>query len=116
VNDTAYLHLVASNASTLVEEGRSYGTLPGRARVRLTILGTTIKARFTVYVSGGSISGAGHGVLHIGRGSQASFGGVLAITRGTGRYAHARGSGGLYGTLDRSSDGAVVQTLGHLSY
>jgi hypothetical protein len=39
-----------------------------------------------------------------GRGTNASFGGGLSVSHGTGRYAHTHGSGGLYGTVNRHTD------------
>jgi hypothetical protein len=42
----------------------------------------------------------------------------MTVTRGTGRYAHAHGHGGFYGTIDRENTHypAVVQTTGTLVY
>ena len=40
----------------------------------------------------------------------------MTISHGTGRYAHAHGHGGFYGTVDRHNDALVVQTTGQLSY
>ena len=40
----------------------------------------------------------------------------MSITRGTGRYVHAHGSGGFYGVLNRKTYALTVQTTGRLSY
>jgi hypothetical protein len=40
----------------------------------------------------------------------------MTVTRGTGRYRYARGKGAFYGTLNRSTYAAVMQTTGTLSY
>jgi hypothetical protein len=49
-------------------------------------------------------------------GGTASFSGTLSITRGTGGYAHAHGSGiSFTGTINRSNDSVTVHVNGKLS-
>jgi hypothetical protein len=112
--DTAHLHYVSSSGSLLLDEGKATGTLPGSMRVRLN-LGTTFTGTFTIYASGGSIEGHGSATPH-GSGTYESFSGTLTVTGGSGRYAHAHGRGGLYGTFDRDNYALVIQTTGSLSY
>jgi hypothetical protein len=112
--DTAHLHYLSSSGSLLFEEGKATGTLPGSMRVHLN-LGTTFTGSFTIYASGGSIEGHGSATPH-GSGTYESFSGTLTVTGGTGRYAHAHGHGGLYGTFDRSNYALVIKTTGSLTY
>jgi hypothetical protein len=112
--DTAHLHYVRSSGSLLLDEGKATGTLPGSMRVRLN-LGTTFTGTFTIYASGGSIEGHGSATPH-GSGTYESFSGTLTVTGGTGRYAHAHGRGGLYGTFDRDNYALVIETTGSLTY
>lgn len=115
VSDTAHLHEVKRPGSFIVEEGHASGTLPGRVRAEIS-LGAIVIATVTIYPSGGgSITGHGSGELK-GRPSEPSFGGHLTIVSGTGRYAHARGAGGLYGVLVRKTLSATVTATGKLSY
>lgn len=115
VNDTGRLHLRHASGSVLYEEGPTSGTLPGSAKVRLNV-GETVTASFTIYPrSGGAIEGRGSATLH-SSGRYSSFGGSLSVTGGTGRYAHARGAGSLYGTIERRTDQVTVQTIGTLHY
>lgn len=114
VTDTAHLHYLRESGSDLLEEGQATGGLPGRVQVRFNV-GATVTASFTISTHNGSISGHGSGTLH-GTGVYASFGGSMTVTRGTGRYAHAHGHGGFYGSLNRHSYAATVQTTGTLSY
>lgn len=116
VNDTASLHSVHTNGSTFTEEGQAKGSLPGTVRVALTLTGTSVKAVFTFYLAGGTMSGQGGGRLHIGHGGYASFGGALLVNHGTGRYRHASGSGALYGAINRNNSSAVLQATGSLHY
>jgi hypothetical protein len=114
--DTAHLHYVPrlSEGATLVEEGTATGSLPGRMRAHLNV-GATFSGTFTFYPRGGSISGHGTATPG-GSGRYESFRGTLVVTRGTGRFAHARGKAGLYGVFDRQTFALTVQTTGTLSY
>jgi hypothetical protein len=115
VKDEGHLHLVRESGSLLVEEGTATGTLPGTVKVRFDV-GPTISAQFTIYArGGGSIAGHGSGKLH-STSAYSTFGGALSVTSGTGRFAHARGSGGLYGAINRRTYALTVQTIGKLSY
>jgi hypothetical protein len=112
--DTAHLHYVSASGAALVEEGSASGTLPGKIRVDLDV-GATFSGSFAFYLHGGSIKGHGSATPH-GAGDIESFAGTLIVTAGTGRYAHAHGRAGLYGTFNRNNYALVIQTTGNLSY
>jgi hypothetical protein len=112
--DAANLHYVSASGSLLLDEGKASGTLPGSMRVHLN-LGTTFTSTFTIFASGGSISGRGSAKPH-GFGKYESFAGTLIVTGGTGRYARAHGRGRFYGTFNRSNYALVVKTTGSLTY
>jgi hypothetical protein len=110
VNDTGYLHLLHASGSILSETGSVSGTLPGAASVRLDVGSESVTATFTIHVhGGGSITGTGRAKIG-SDGRYTSFGGTLSVTAGTGRFAHARGAGKLYGVIERRSDSLTVQT------
>jgi hypothetical protein len=111
---TAHLRYVTARGSYLLEEGSAVGPLAGpvKARVRFT---ADISGSFAFYPRGGSISGYGSAKLHES-GTYVSFGGTVTITGGTGRFAHAHGSGGLYGVYNRRTLGLTIQTTGDVSY
>src|SRR5277367_6014215 len=117
VNDNGYLHLLHASGEILTEEGPISGTLPGTANVRLDVGSETITATFTINTTGGgSISGTGRAKIG-SDGRYTSFAGTLSVTRGTGRYARARGAGKLYGEIERKYDKLTVQTRqGTLDY
>jgi hypothetical protein len=116
VADEAHLHLVNTAGELLEEEGPATGALPGKVHVRFTVA-ASVTGTFVFYPrGGGSITGHGSARLH-STGTYSSFGGTLPVSHGTGRYAHVHGSGGLYGTVNRrANDALVVQTTGELSY
>jgi hypothetical protein len=112
--DTAKLHYVSAAGSELLERGRATGTIPGSMRAQVEI-GATISGNFTIYTRGGSIKGHGVATPH-GGGIYESFAGSVVVTGGTGRFAHAHGHTGLYGTFDRNTYALTIQTTGTLSY
>jgi hypothetical protein len=114
VNDTAHLHLLRSSGSLLFEEGSTSGGISGQMKANLNV-GATFSGSFTIYTSAGTLKGHGTATPH-GSGRYESFSGSMVIKGGTGRYAHARGSGGLFGTFDRRTYAFVIQTTGKLSY
>jgi hypothetical protein len=115
VTDEAHLHLTGTSGELLEEEGPATGALPGKIRARFSV-GSSVTGSFTLYPrGGGSITGHGSARLHSAA-TNASFGGGLSVSHGTGRYTHAHGSGGLYGTVNRRTDALTVKTTGRLSY
>ncbi len=114
VTDTAKLRYIRHAGSQLLEEGAAQGTLPGSMRAHCN-LGSTFTATFTIYTHDGAIIGRGTATPR-GSGLYESFAGTLIVTGGTGRYTHAHGHGGLYGTFDRRTYALVVQTTGSLTY
>jgi hypothetical protein len=120
VNDTGHLHLIGRSGpgeSRLIEIGRATGTLPGTVRATLSFSGNIVPIQITVYLHGGSISAQGTAKLGSEQREYVSFSGSLTITHGSGRYAHASGTGRLYGTVDRHKNNAVVaQVIGRLRF
>lgn len=115
VKDTAHLHLLKASNSTFSESGQANGDLPGTVEVTLTLTGHTATSSFKIDVhGGGAIWGHGSGKLKLGKGGYESFGGTLIVAGGNGRFLHASGTGGLYGTLNRANDSMNVQVTGNL--
>jgi hypothetical protein len=112
--DTAKLRYVSAAGSELLEQGKATGTLPGSMHA-LVEIGATISGNFTIYTKGGTIKGHGVATPH-GAGVYESFAGSVVVTGGTGRFVHAHGHTGLYGTFDRNTYALTIQTTGTLSY
>jgi hypothetical protein len=117
VDDTGHLERIHASGEIFIEVGKVSGTLPGTVSVRLDVGPEIITASFTIKPrSGGSIVGSGRAKIG-SSGRYTSFSGTLSVSGGTGRYAHARGAGKLYGVLERKSDNVTVQTReGTLEY
>jgi hypothetical protein len=115
IDDTGHLNLLHASGAVLLEQGPTSGTLPGTVKVRMVVT-ADVQATFTITSSaGGSIEGHGVASLH-SSGRYSSFAGTLSVTHGTGRFAHAHGTGRLYGVINRRTDALTVQTIGNLNY
>lgn len=117
VKDTGDLHFKSVAASSILDEGTISGTLPGKGRVTFLYDGSpNVTARFTIYASGGSISGEAHCKLKDPTSLTPSFSGALKISGGSGRYNHAHGTGKLYGVFHRHGYAIDMQATGQLNY
>jgi hypothetical protein len=114
INDKSTLHRVKTIGNTLIEEGNAEGTLKGRVKISLNLeeVGSAT-SHFVMYLSGGDILGHANGKATTPKGGWESFGGKMWIDHGTGRYAHASGSGKLYGALNRHTYVLIVQVTGN---
>jgi hypothetical protein len=117
VRDEGRLHYVRSSGEVVIDEGRASGSLPGWVKVRFLYNGEpTVSARFTIYAAGGSISARARGNLSSPTSPSPSFRGSMTITRGSGRFAHVRGGGEVYGVYYRRSYALTVQAFGKFPY
>ncbi len=116
LKETGNLHMTSKHEFTLNERGAASGTITGVIYVHLTVVSTSrVTAEVNIYPRGGSITGYGTASYH--RGSEtATFSGSASISRGTGQYAHAHGSGlSFSGTIARSDDAITVHMNGTVS-
>jgi len=113
LNENGSLHLTSKNGFTLNEQGPASGTVRGTIYVHLSIVSSSrVTAELNIYPSGGSITAHGSASYHKER-TSARFSGSMSIERGTGSYAHARGSGlSFSGTIQRSNDAVTVHVAG----
>ena len=117
VKDEGRLRLLTSYGSELIDEGPATGTIPGRVKVDFVYNGDpAVSARFEIYGRGGTISGRASARLSNPTSPDPSFRGAFQATGGSGRYAHVKGTGELFGVFYRRGYGLVVQTVGRLSY
>jgi len=108
---------VRSSGSTLIDEGRASGTIPGNVRIRFIYNGEpNVGAVITIYGAHGTLQVRASGRLSSPTSPNPSFSGTLSIVGGSGRYSHAHGSGKLYGVFHRRGYGMIVQTQGTVSY
>ena len=117
VKDEGKLRFVKSSGSTVIDEGPAHGTIPGKVRIHFVYNGNpTVSSQITIYGHSGTLQAHATGRLSSPTNPAPSFSGTLTIAGGTGSYAHARGSGKLYGVFYRRNYAITVQTQGTLTY
>ncbi|MHB1859461.1 MAG: hypothetical protein ACYCUM_05005 [Solirubrobacteraceae bacterium] len=117
VHDRGRLRFHSVAATSIVDDGAVSGTLPGSGHVVFVYDGSpSVTARFTIAARGGTIDGFARCRLHDPTSLAPSFHGALEITGGSGRYAHATGSGNLYGVFHRRGYEIDMQAVGRLTY
>jgi hypothetical protein len=116
LNESGNLRLTSKEGFTLNERGIASGSVKGTIYVHLTIVSTSrVKAEVSIYPPGGSITGYASASYAKGS-SMATFSGSMSISRGTGSYGHAHGSGlSFSGTIARSNDAVTVRVSGRAS-
>ncbi len=119
LTETGHLHKTSGRGITinqvLNEEGSASGTISGTIYIHLKVVSVNrVTAEVNIYPSGGSITGYAS-ASYRSAGSTASFSGTMSIERGTGRYAHASGSGlSFTGTVQRINDAITVRVTGRM--
>jgi len=116
-NVNSNLHLIGRPGHVLNEKGTFTGSQSGTIAIRFTSVSSTSGgASFTAYSSsGGSVSGT---TSTKGRvvGAKVYFTGIMSITGGTGRWAHASGRGLKFsGVVDRHNFHATTQMQGSIN-
>jgi hypothetical protein len=116
LNESGRLQLTSKSGFTLNERGSASGTITGSIYIHLHLVSSSkVTAEVSIFPSNGSLSGTGSASYHV-NGGTATFSGTLAITRGTGRYAHARASSLAFtGMIQRRNDAVTVRLTGPLS-
>ncbi|HEY1688470.1 MAG TPA: hypothetical protein VGF95_06340 [Solirubrobacteraceae bacterium] len=100
----------------LSEKGSVKGSINGGITLQLHVTSENkVSASVTVSPKGGSLSGSGSATYSV-RGGYANFSGTLSITKGSGSYAGAHGSGLKFsGKIQRSTDAVTVYLSGTLT-
>jgi hypothetical protein len=115
LNERAQLHKTGYHELTLNEQGTATGTIKGAIYIHLNVESKRVTAEVNIYPSGGSLTGYASASYHTGT-TNASFSGTMSITRGSGRYAHARATGLHFtGSIRRIDDYTTVEVSGKLS-
>jgi hypothetical protein len=116
LSDTGRLRLTSHHGFTLNEKGSASGTIKGTIYIHLNVVSTNrVTAEVNIYPSGGSLTGKAS-ASYRPAGGVATFNGTMNITRGTGSFSHARGSGlSFTGTVQRTNDAVTVHVSGRMS-
>ena len=114
VNEYGSLQMQSHKGSTIDEKGIGWGTFNCSVVIGLTLSGTLVTASYTAYLQGGSISGTATAHIHSATTKAAAFSGTISLRRGTGSRAHASGTAGFSGTINRTSYAMTTHITGRL--
>jgi hypothetical protein len=116
LNDTGHLRQTSHKNFYLGYSGQTSGTVAGTIYLHIHVLGfNRFTAELSVYPHGSSMTGTASGSYR-NTGPTATFSGTLSISRGTGSYSGAHGSGiSFSGTTQRSNGNTTVRVNGHLA-
>jgi hypothetical protein len=114
VNEYGSLTLENNRGTTLDERGRGTGTFSCAVYIQLTLSGTLVTAKYSVYPHGGSIVGTATARIHSATTKAAYFSGTITLKNGSGRYADPSGTASFTGTINRSSYAMTVRVAGGL--
>jgi hypothetical protein len=117
VKEHVTLKLVKRTGSTKFEHsGRATGTVAGTVRTKITLTHSVVlKGTVTIATSKGKlrlkVDGRARSIEQ-----RSPFDGKATILAGTGRYAHARGTGTFSGVVNRSTWAAKLDAKGTFTY
>ncbi len=116
VREHVTLKLVKRTGSTGFEHtGRATGTVSGSVRSRITLTHSVVlRGTVTIATTRGKlrlkVDGRARSI-----GLRSRFSGSASIDGGSGRYAHAKGSGSFSGVVNRSTWAATIDASGSFS-
>jgi hypothetical protein len=101
-----------SGGSKFQHSGRATGTFVGTVKSKITIEHSVVlRGTVTISTSGGAVRMKVDGRAR-SLSLRTKFNGTATITGGTGRYAHAKGTGRFSGVVNRSSWHATLDATG----
>jgi len=114
--ENAHLHIASENGNSIAERGYAHGTFNAPVVCTFHISpGHAIKALYTIYPSGGTVSGEAT-ARYVIKNEMGYYGGYMTIKKGTGRFNGASGRNiGFSGTINRSNFDVVTKVHGWIA-
>jgi hypothetical protein len=116
VHETVHATNVSHQGNTVINErGRGTGTFECPLTLLMRVHYTKGTTKLICKVSSGSVTAEG-GASFFSAGGTATFTGTMAVTDGTGKYAHAQGRLHVEGTLQRKTYVLEATVSGSITY
>jgi hypothetical protein len=101
VNEYGELKKESSSGTTINEKGIGTGSFHCSVVMEMTLSGTLVTAKYTAYLSGGSISGTATAHIHSATKTTGYFSGTITLHGGTRGRTHASGTAKFSGEINR---------------
>jgi len=116
LNETGQLRVLSRHGIIFNEEGPASGTFRCTLTLRLTAKVTHVTIQFSANPSGGTLHGEGAANVQT-EGATGRVTGTVSVTGGSGRYAHAHGSGlSITGSVNRHNYNLSIRVSGTMFY
>jgi hypothetical protein len=114
VNETGELEKESSSGTTIDEKGTGKGTFHCSVVMEMTLSGTLVTAKYTAWLSGGSISGTATAHIYEATKTIGYFRGTITLRGGTRARTHAAGTAKFYGEINRVRFNMKTHITGNL--
>jgi hypothetical protein len=114
VNEYGRLQKQNSSGANIDEKGVGWGSFNCSVLMELTLSGTLVTAKYTAYLSGGSISGTATAHIHSATKTAGYFSGTITLQHGTRSRAGASGTADFSGEINRTSYAMTTHITGKL--
>jgi hypothetical protein len=101
VNETGELEKETSSGTTIDEKGIGKGTFHCSVVMEMTLSGTLVTAKYTAWLSGGSITGTATAHIYEATKTIGYFKGTITLRGGTRARTHASGTAKFSGEINR---------------
>ncbi len=101
VNETGELEKQSSSGTSIDEKGIGKGTFHCSVVMEMTLSGTLVTAKYTAWLSGGSISGTATAHIYEATKTEGYFRGTITLRGGTRGRTHASGTAKFFGEINR---------------
>lgn len=116
LQESTALRLTRNSVSIHEAEGQASGTINGRLALRIDVETASRMSAIFLGRAGSSTLGGSGSASYTVSGSTLHFKGTAKITRGSGSYAHASGSGiQIEGTLNRQKSTITMTIRGRIT-
>jgi hypothetical protein len=114
VNEVGELKKESSSGTTIDEKGIGKGSFHCSVVMAMTLSGTLVTAKYTAWLSGGSITGTATAHIYEATKTEGYFSGTITLRGGTRGRTHASGTAKFSGEINRTYFNMKTHITGNL--